>query len=125
MIRVLIADDHVMFRQGLLNLLNTSEGIEIVAECGDGKKALELIRSLEPDIAILDITMPLLDGISITQTIKTMRLSTRVIMLTMHDDFLVYSRAINAGASGFILKDDAYEELFDALHTVAAGGTAS
>jgi DNA-binding NarL/FixJ family response regulator len=124
MISVLIADDHVMFRQGLINLLNTSEGIEIVAECGDGKKALELIRSLKPDIAVLDITMPLLDGISITQTIRTLGLLTKVIMLTMHDDFLVYSRAINAGAHGFILKDDAYEELFDALRTVAAGGTA-
>jgi DNA-binding NarL/FixJ family response regulator len=124
MIRVLIADDHVMFRQGLINLLNTTEDIEIVAECGDGKSALELIRSLEPDIAVLDIAMPILDGISLVQSIIALRLATRTIILTMHDDSLVYSRAINAGACGFILKDDAYEELLDALRTVAAGGTA-
>ena len=124
MIRVLIADDHVMFRQGLINLLNTTEDIEIVAECGDGKSALELIRSLEPDIAVLDIAMPILDGISLVQSIIALRLATRTIILTMHDDSLVYSRAINAGACGFILKDDAYEELLDALRTVAAGGKA-
>ncbi|NVN90832.1 MAG: response regulator transcription factor [Desulfuromonadales bacterium] len=124
MIRVLIADDHVMFRQGLINLLNTSEGIQIVAECGDGGNALAMIRDLEPDIAVLDIAMPVLDGISIVQSIVALRLATRAIILTMHDDSLVYSRAINSGARGFILKDDAYEELLDALRTVAAGGTA-
>lgn len=124
MIRVLIADDHVMFRQGLLNLLKTTEDIEIVAECGDGKMALELISALEPDIAILDVSMPVMDGISIAQSIRHMKLSTRVIMLTMHDDSLVFSRAFNAGARGFILKDDAYEELLGALRTVAAGGAA-
>lgn len=124
MIRVLIADDHVMFRQGLINLLNTAEDIRIAAECGDGATALELIRSLEPDIAVLDITMPQLDGISISRAMGNLGLATKAIILTMHDDPLMYSRAINAGARGFILKDDAYEELLDALRTVAAGGTA-
>jgi len=124
MIRTLIADDHIMFRQGLITLLNTAEDIDIVAECGDGRKALELIRSLEPDIAVLDISMPLMDGISIAQSIRTMGIATHVIMLTMHDDVLVYTRAVSAGASGYILKDDAYEELLNALRTVAAGGSA-
>jgi len=124
MIRTLIADDHIMFRQGLITLLNTAEDIDIVAECGDGRKALELIRSLEPDIAVLDISMPLMDGISIAQSIRTMGIATHVIMLTMHDDPLVYTRAVSAGASGYILKDDAYEELLNALRIVAAGGAA-
>lgn len=124
MIRVLIADDHVMFRQGLINLLTTAADIHIAAECGDGATALELIRSLEPDIAVLDITMPKLDGISITRAMGNLGLATRGIILTMHDDPLMYSRAVNAGARGFILKDDAYEELLDALRTVASGGTA-
>ncbi len=124
MIRVLIADDHVMFRQGLINLLTTAEDIHIAAECGDGATALELIRSLEPDIAVLDITMPKLDGISITRAMGNLGLATRAIILTMHDDPLMYGRAVSAGAHGFILKDDAYEELLSALRTVAAGGTA-
>ncbi|MEI6206471.1 MAG: response regulator transcription factor [Desulfuromonadales bacterium] len=122
MIRILIADDHAMFRQGLVNFLHTAKDIEIVGECGDGNKALELIRCLSPDIAVLDITMPGLDGISVLQSISALRLSTRAIILTMHDDSTVYSRAINAGARGFILKDDAYEELLVALHVVAQGG---
>lgn len=124
MIRILIADDHVMFCQGLVNFLGTAADIEIVAECGDGSRALELIRSLLPDIALVDITMPVLDGISVVKAITALRLTTRAIMLTMHDDSLVYSQAINSGARGFILKDDAYEELLDAVRTVARGGTA-
>lgn len=124
MIRVLIADDHVMFRQGLVNFLRMAEDVEIVAECGDGDTALKQIRSLAPDIAVLDITMPIMDGISVVQAIALQCLPTRAIMLTMHDDSSVYSRAINAGAKGFILKDDAYEELLDAVRTVRHGGTA-
>lgn len=113
-----------MFRQGLVTFLRAAEHIEIVAECGDGATALDLVRSLAPDIAVLDITMPVLDGISVVQAMAALRVPTQAIMLTMHDDSLMYSRAINAGARGFILKDDAYEELLDAVHAVVRGETA-
>lgn len=118
MIRVIIADDHVMFRQGLLNMLKGADDIEVVAHCGDGQEALELIRLHAPDVAVLDVSMPELDGISVARQVAWELPQTRVVILTMHDDPEVVERAEAAKVYGFVFKDDAFEELLDTIRVV-------
>lgn len=121
MIRILIADDHVMFRQGLVRLLETADDIEIVDECSDGGEALKEIRLRRPDVALLDVSMPVVDGISVASLVARDRLQTRLIILTMHDDPSVYERAKKAGVQGFVIKDEAFEKLLEVVRVVAAG----
>lgn len=118
MIRIIIADDHVMFRQGLLNMLKGADDIEIVADCGDGQEALKLIRRHTPDVAVLDVSMPKLDGISVARQVAWELPQTRVVILTMHDDPEVLERAEAAKVYGFVSKDDAFEELLDTIRVV-------
>lgn len=118
MIRVLLADDHALLRQGLTRLLREAGDIEVVAECGDGVAALELIRSHSPDVAVLDVTMPRLDGISVARQVALEMPSTRVIILTMHNDRDVFERAAEAKVYGYVLKGDAFEELLDTIRVV-------
>ena len=124
MIRIIIADDHVMFRQGLLNLLASAPDIAVIAECGRGDQALALIREYAPDVAVLDISMPGLDGIALTRTLRGEGTGTRTVILTMHDDPQFRSSAKEAGAAGYLLKDRAFEELLTTIR-VAAGGEAT
>jgi len=123
MTRVIIADDHVIFRQGLLNLLKSAPDISVIGEAGGGTETLDLIIKENPDIAILDISMPGLDGFGILQKIQTMGISTRVIFLTMHNETLTAKRALQMNASGYVLKDNAFEDLLYAVKAVSAGGT--
>ena len=122
MIRVIVADDHVIFRQGLLKLLQSAEGITIAGEAGDGKEALAMIVKESPDIAVLDISMPGISGIEIAQELQVIGSGTKVIYLTMHNDVLTAKKALTSGVSGFILKDDAFEDLLYAIKAVASGG---
>jgi DNA-binding NarL/FixJ family response regulator len=121
MIRVIIADDHVIFRQGLLKLLQTAEDIVVVGEAGEGREALRLIEEVTPDVAMLDISMPNLSGIGIADEIREKGVGTKVIFLTMHNDLLTAKKGI-LSAPGYVLKDDAFEDLLYAIRTVAAGG---
>src|SRR5689334_3903677 len=105
MIRIIIADDHILIRQGLKKLLKEANDIEVVAECGDGAAALELIRKHAPDIAVLDVTMPKLDGISAAWQVAREMPSTKVVILTMHDDPEVRERAAAASVYGYVHKD--------------------
>jgi DNA-binding NarL/FixJ family response regulator len=123
MIRVLIADDHVIFRQGLLNLLQSSKNIAIAGEAGSGPDTINLVTREEPDIAILDISMPGFDGFEILQRIRSQGIKTKVIFLTMHKDTLTAKKALQSGASGYVLKDNAFEDLLYAINTVSTGGT--
>lgn len=118
MIRTVIADDHGMFRQGLLNMLRSAEDIEVVAHCGNGLDALGLIREHLPDVAVLDVSMPGLDGISVAWQVARELPATRAIILTMHDDPEVLERAMAAKVYGFVCKDDAFEELVDTIRVV-------
>lgn len=121
MIRVIVADDHIIFRQGLLKLLQSAEGITVVGETGEGKEALAMIVKESPDIAVLDISMPGLSGIEITQELQVRGSGVKVIYLTMHNDVLTAKKALISGVSGYILKDDAFEDLLYAIKAVASG----
>jgi len=121
MIRVIVADDHVIFRQGLLKLLQSAEGITVAGEAGDGKEALAMIVKESPDIAVLDISMPGLSGIEISKELKARGCATKVVYLTMHNDVLTAKQALISGVSGYILKDDAFEDLLYAIKAVASG----
>lgn len=120
MTRIVLADDHAMFRQGLMRLLQSAD-LSVVAECSDGREALDAIRLHQPDIALLDVTMPGMDGIAVAEEARASGCATRIIMLTMHDVPAVCSRALAAGVAGYILKDDAFEELETAMKTALQG----
>lgn len=123
MIRIVVADDHTIFRQGLLGLLSSEKDIVIAGEAGNGRDALALIVETEPDVAILDVSMPEPGGIEIAREIQRRGLDTRVVILTMHKETLTSDRALRSGANGYILKDNAFDELLYAIRAVVAGGT--
>jgi DNA-binding NarL/FixJ family response regulator len=123
MIRVIIADDHVIFRQGLLKLLSAENNLSVIGEAGDGAEALNLIMRERPDIAIVDISMPGLDGFEIFRKIRELNIGTKVIFLTMHKDSMTARKAMGLEVSGYVLKDNAFEDLLYAIRSVYAGGT--
>lgn len=121
MINVLIADDQAMVRAGLRSLLAGEPDLHVVGEVADGSGAVAAVREHHPDVVLMDIRMPVLDGISATRQLTREARSTRVLILTTYDfDEYVYD-ALRAGASGFLLKDATAEELTGAIRTVAAG----
>ncbi len=119
---VLLADDHRLVRSGIRSLLESIEGVTIAGETGDGREALELIAKLRPDIAILDVTMPGLNGLEVAARVGGVSPGTRVVILTMHAGETYVAQALRAGAAGFLLKDSAVSELEAALEAVSAGG---
>ena len=120
-IRVVIVDDQAMVRAGFTSLLSDEPDIEVVGDAGDGEAAIELVRRLKPDVTLMDIRMPRLDGISATQRLVEAQVETKVLVLTTFDlDEYVFG-ALRAGASGFLLKDATAEELAAAVRVVAAG----
>ena len=123
MIRILIADDHQIVRQGLRMLLAVESDMEVVAEADNGRKALRLAQELYPDVIIMDISMPDLNGIEATRQLLGHSPTTKVIALSMHSDSLFVMNMIRAGASGYLLKDCAMEELVKAIRTVVGNKT--
>jgi DNA-binding NarL/FixJ family response regulator len=120
-IRAVIADDQMMVREGFSVLLNAQPDIEVVGEAVDGKDAVDKVTALEPDIVLMDVRMPVLNGLEATRQIVRAELPTRVLVLTTFDlDEYVYE-ALRAGASGFLLKDSSARELTDAVRIVASG----
>jgi len=120
-IRVLVADDQSMVRAGFRMLLADEEGIEVVAEASNGLEAVDKAQRFDPDVVLMDIRMPELDGLEATRRILAADRGTRVLVLTTFDlDEYIYE-ALTAGASGFVLKDDPPEQLIGAIRTVAAG----
>jgi DNA-binding NarL/FixJ family response regulator len=120
-LRVIIADDHVMFREGLRALLLQEPGIEVVAEAGDGYSAVRLAEELLPDMIMMDITMPDMNGIDATRQIVKYNRNVRVLVLSMESDRSFVVAALQAGATGYLLKDAAFAEVATAIRTVAAG----
>jgi len=121
MIRVLLADDDALLRAGVAVVLGTAEGLLVVGQAADGLAAVEQCRSLTPDVVLMDVRMPGIDGVEATRRIVAAGLPTRVLVLTtFHHDEYVWG-ALKAGASGFLLKRASPERLIDAVRTVAAG----
>ncbi|MFF4625233.1 response regulator [Nonomuraea jabiensis] len=120
-IRVVLADDQPLIRAGLRMVIDGTDGVEVAGEAGTGAQAVQLARRLRPDVVVMDIRMPGMDGIEATQTIAAESPATRVIMLTTFDDDDNVYASLRAGASGFLVKDMALEDILSAVHVVAAG----
>jgi DNA-binding NarL/FixJ family response regulator len=120
-IRILLADDHGLVRKGLRLLVESQEGLEVVGEASDGREAVKLATQLRPDVAILDIAMPNLNGIDAAAQIVKNCPDVRVVILSMHSDESYVVRALDAGARGYLLKDSAEDDLVQAIRTVAEG----
>ena len=120
-IRILLADDHTVMRRGLRLLLEQQADFQVVGEADDGRQAVELAASLHPDVAVLDIGMPQLNGIEATQKIVTADPAIAVVVLSMHSDETYVLRALKAGAKGYLLKSSAEADLIQGVRAVAEG----
>jgi DNA-binding NarL/FixJ family response regulator len=120
-LRVVIADDHTVVRQGIRGVLEEVEGLEVVGEAGDGHEALELVSSLQPDVVVLDVNMPGMTGLEVTAELRSAAHPVRVLILSMHDDPEYVLQAVRAGADGYVLKDVAPADLREAVVAVHEG----
>lgn len=120
-IRVLLADDHAIVREGIKRILAEEPDIEVVGEAGDGLQAVEMAKKLKPDVAILDITMPALNGIEATRQIRSSLPNTHTLTLTMHEDDTYVFQLLKAGAAGYVLKRAAATDLVQAVRAAQRG----
>lgn len=121
MTKVLVADDHAIVRTGLRALLKSEPSLQLVGEASGGYEVMELVEKTRPDILLLDLSMPDLDGISVTKTIKPQYPDLAILILTVHEDEALLREAIQAGAAGYILKRAAESELISAIHIILRG----
>jgi DNA-binding NarL/FixJ family response regulator len=119
--RVFIVDDDALMRAGLRAVLSSDEGIDVVGEAGDGRAAVDGVRRLTPDVVLMDVRMPRMDGIEATREIATAAPGVRILILTTFEDDDYVFGALSAGASGFLLKRARPEQLIEAIHTIAGG----
>lgn len=122
-IKILLVDDHKLFREGVRSMLSGQPGLEIVSEAGDGRTALKLVRRHQPDVVLIDIDMPDLNGIDCAHLILEEFPATKVIILSMHSDRQLVIGAVRAGVSGYLLKDCDFEDLTRAIETVTRNQT--
>jgi DNA-binding NarL/FixJ family response regulator len=120
-IRILLADDHRMVRAGLRSLLAAADDVEVVAEAADGAQAVQAVADSRPDLVLMDLSMPVLDGIAATREIRTAHPDVRVVVLSSFDDQDRVRQAVAAGATGYVLKDCTPEDLLAAIRSAAAG----
>jgi DNA-binding NarL/FixJ family response regulator len=120
-IKLLIADDHPIFRRGLRVVIEADPCLKVIAEADNGARALDLIREAPPDIALLDLDMPIKDGFEVTRDIQEMRLEVEVIFLTMHKTEKLFNAALDLGVKGYVLKDSALTEIIDCVKAVSRG----
>lgn len=120
-LRLVIADDHPIFRRGLRQVLEAEPGLHVVAEASNGVDAIEAIRTLAPDVAVLDVAMPRMTGLDVAQEVSRAQLPTRLVFLTLHEQGAIFERAMTLGAGGYVLKDAALCEVVGAVRAVAAG----
>lgn len=120
-IRIVIADDHPVVRQGLRQTIETDRELTIVAEAGDGQTALEQIQQLRPEVAVLDIDMPRMDGFAVAREIARLKLGVEIIFLTIHREEEVFQAALDLGVKGYVLKDSAVTDVIDGIKAVASG----
>lgn len=122
-VRVLLVDDHQMLREGLARVM-VDAGLDVVGQASDGAEGASMAARLKPDVVLMDVTMPVLDGIEATRRIKADTPEVPVLILTMHGEPGVFRKAIEAGAAGYLVKDASSEEVVEAIRTVASGRTA-
>lgn len=122
-IRILLADDHTLFRQGLEQIFALEEDMEVAGEVGDGKMAVELVKQLHPHVVIMDINMPVMNGVEATRIIKRRYPKTKVLILSIHDAEEYVFETIRAGADGYLLKDVEAETLVDAVRKMVEGAS--
>ena len=120
-LRVLIADDHPLIRKGLRQVIEAEPNFEVVGEAADGGQALDMILQQRPQIAILDVSMPVLGGFDVAREAQQRQPDTAIIFLTMHKDKDLFNKALDLSARGYVLKDGALEEIVEALNEVAQG----
>lgn len=123
MIRVLLAEDHVMVRAGLQALLERAKDIKVIGEASNGQEAIDLTSELKPDVLVLDIMMPRLNGIQAAEQIRILKLSVKILFVSMYSDIGLVRQALQSGAKGYVLKTSAGEELLQAIRAVAQGET--
>jgi DNA-binding NarL/FixJ family response regulator len=121
-IRVVVADDHAMFREGLVAMLGDAAAIDVVGQASRGDEALRLIEELAPEVAILDVSMPGATGIEVARALADAGSSTRVLLLTMYTDATHAQQAVDAGVNGYVLKSAVFDELLRAVSTAVEGG---
>ena len=120
-LRILIADDHPIFRRGLRQVIETDAGLKVIAEAEDGAEALDQIRALRPEVAVLDVHMPKLGGFDLVRALRGSRVATALIFLTMYKDEEIFNSAMDLGVKGYVLKESAVTEIVGAIKAVAAG----
>jgi DNA-binding NarL/FixJ family response regulator len=120
-IRIIIADDHPIVRQGLRQVIERESDLKVLAEADDGAAALEHIVALKPDVAVLDLDMPRMDGLEVLRVLREHALKVAVIMLTVHREEAFFNRALQLGAQGYMLKDSALADIVNGIRAVAAG----
>lgn len=123
MIRVLVADDHDMVRRGVCAFLERVDDIEVVGEAENGEEAIALTKEFEPDVAVLDLSMPKVDGIRATREIQALGISTKIVILSMYSQVDLVKQALKKGALGYVLKRSAAEELVQAIRAVTQNQT--
>jgi two-component system response regulator NreC len=121
-LRIFLADDHTVMREGLKSLVNAQADMDVIGEADNGRAALQKVRELQPDVVIMDVSMPELNGIKVTEHLKRTCQKTKVLVLTAHDESGYLRQLFQVGASGYVLKKAAAEELINAIRVVAAGG---
>ncbi|PLX32833.1 MAG: DNA-binding response regulator [Ignavibacteria bacterium] len=122
LIDIVIADDHPLFRKGLHDVIEAEENLNIIGEAGDGATAYQLITTHKPQVAVLDIDMPEMNGLDLSEQLFKEKSSTGVIILTMYDDEALFNRAMDLGVTGYVLKDSAADDIVQGIETVAHGG---
>jgi DNA-binding NarL/FixJ family response regulator len=122
-IRILLADDHAIVREGLKSLIQSEPGLAVIGEAADGREAVRLTGELDPDIVVVDVSMPELNGVQVTSQLRASRPDRRILVLTIHEDRGYLRLLLEAGASGYVLKRVAAMELVQAIRAVAGGGT--
>lgn len=123
LIRVLLADDHPLVIDGIQARLESEGGIEVVGQAGNGREAIELVQSLQPDVVLMDVSMPVMNGLEATRELRLCSPETRVLILSMHDNREYMVELMQSGARGYILKDVSAAEMVRAIETVCQGGT--
>ncbi len=118
---VVIADDHVLMRQGLVQMLNTTGKIDVIGECGDGVELIELVLKLSPDVVVMDISMPKMSGLVAIDKLLAQRPECKILVLSMHNELEYVEAMQNAGAKGYMLKESSSEELQKAIFAIAKG----
>lgn len=120
-IKIIISDDHQLFRDGIANLLASSPEIEIVAQAENGLEAIEKAKSLKPDVVIMDLTLPIINGVEATRILHKELPKTRILVLSMHAEKNYIKEALEAGAAGYLFKDCTYDQLIEAINSVCQG----